>query len=45
MIFFFIDICTINNSQVLKKIFANNESIDRLMKNSVALLVEGMILI
>lgn len=41
--FNFLDICATNNSQVLKKIFANTESIDLIVKNSVALVVEGMI--
>jgi len=34
------DNCSSNNSQVLKKIFGNNESIDRMVKNSVSLVVE-----
>jgi len=35
-----LDICSSNNSQVLKKIFGNNESIDRMVKNSVSLVVD-----
>jgi len=34
------DISSSNNSQVLKKIFGNNESIDRMVKNSVSLIVD-----
>ncbi len=39
--YFCLDLCSSNNSQVLKKIFGNNESIDRMVKNSVSLVVEG----
>ncbi|UJR27772.1 hypothetical protein I4U23_009044 [Adineta vaga] len=34
------DTCSSNNSQVLKKIFGNNESIDRMVKTSASLIVE-----
>ncbi|CAF1634093.1 unnamed protein product [Adineta ricciae] len=34
------DSCPSNNSQVLKKIFGNNESFDRIIKSSTPLLVE-----
>ncbi|CAF0740841.1 unnamed protein product [Rotaria sordida] len=34
------DNCSSNNCQVLKKIFGNNESIDRMVKNSVPLIVD-----
>ncbi|CAF0799824.1 unnamed protein product [Adineta ricciae] len=34
------DSCPSNNNQVLKKIFGNNESFDRVIKNSTPLLVE-----
>ncbi|CAF2421299.1 unnamed protein product [Rotaria sp. Silwood2] len=37
------DNCSSNSCQVLKKIFGNNESIDRIVKNSVPLIVDGKI--
>jgi hypothetical protein len=41
LFYLYLDNCSSNNSQVLKKIFGNNESIDRMVKNSVSLGVEG----
>ncbi|CAF4363130.1 unnamed protein product, partial [Rotaria sp. Silwood2] len=36
----YLDNCSSNSCQVLKKIFGNNESIDRMVKNSVPLIVD-----
>lgn len=43
IIFALLDLCSLNNSQVLKKIFSNNESMERLKKTSTAVLVEGRV--
>lgn len=37
----YLEIVSCNNNQVLKNIFANNESIERLVNNSSSFVVEG----
>jgi len=37
----YLDICSSHNSQILKKIFGNIDSLERMVKNSASLLVEG----
>ena len=43
IVFVFLDLSSLNNSQVLKKIFSNNESMERLKKTSPAVLIEGRV--